>query len=122
MSRQCQGVPGVNLRRVSADELRRSLLRIGDPSDLDRLPYGTIIIAGAEEEPGIYTLMKIDQGLWRTVAVYGNPSTVYQIEEEEEYTPALPALLVLCGEELPEERPVQRNFVLLRGGADDEKT
>lgn len=106
---------------MSADELRRSLLRIGDPSDLDRLPYGTIIIAGAEEEPGIYTLMKIDQGLWRTVAVYGNPSTVYQIEEEEEYTPSLPALLVLCGEELPEEQPVQRHFVLLKGGADDEK-
>lgn len=104
----------------ATEHLRKSLLRITDPGDLDRLPYGTIIVAGIEDEPGVYTLMKIDQGVWRTVEIYGNPSTVYQIEEgDEDYTPILPALLVLCGEELPEEPEPPRNFILIKGGGDE---
>lgn len=112
--------PRDNLCVVSdPDELRKSLLRITDPKDLNRLPYGTIIVTGVKECPGILTLMKSNQDDWRVITIYGNPYTVYQIEEDDEtYTPDLPALLVLCGEELPEE-PTQRHLVLVKGGVEE---
>ncbi len=105
--------------RVKAhEELRKSLLRITDATDLDRLPYGTIIVTGVVDTPGIYTLMKVDQGDWRIITVFGNPSTSYGIEEDDEsYTPEVPALLVLCGEELPEKK---RSFVLIKGEGDSQ--
>ena len=114
---------GVNLSDVgAADDLRKSLLRITDEDDLDRLPYGTVIISMVRDAPGIYTLMKIDNGDWRVPVIYGNPHSLYHIEEEDgPLTPTLPALLVLCGEELPEEPTVKPQFVLIQGGAGDEE-
>lgn len=109
----------VNLSCVpAADELRKSLFRITVESDLDRLPYGTIIVTGVKETPGIFTLIKIAQGDWRIPIICGNPSIMYQIEEDEEsLQPDLPALLVLCGEELPEDPKPQ--LVLIKGGGQE---
>lgn len=107
---------GVNL----ADRLHKSLLHITERSDLGRLPYGSVIVAGVMDHPGIHTLIKIDQGMWRSFSIYGNPSTIYEIEEEEEYTPDVPALLVLCGDQLPEAPTIERHFVLIKGGASEE--
>lgn len=105
-----------NLSAVgAADDLRKSLLRITDPKDFDRLPYGSLIVTAVKECPGILTLMKVDQGDWRVITIYGNPSEPYQIEEDDDsYTPDPPSLLVMCGDELPEPPKPERHLVLVK--------
>ena len=98
------------------EDLRKSLLRITDEAILDRLPYGSVIVARSHDTPGIHTLVKIDQEEWSSFTVYGDPTMTYQIEEEEPITPSLPALLVSCGDQLPEiPKP---KLVLIQGEAE----
>lgn len=103
------------------DALRRSFLRITRREDLDRLPYGSIIVANAVDFPGIFTLIKIDQGDWRTFVVWGDPESAYGIGEEDGFMPDIPALLICCGDQLPEPPEVKRKFTLIKGGAEEEQ-
>ena len=103
------------------DVLRRSFITISQEDDLDRLPYGTLIASNVVgcSELGVVILMKIAQGEWRTVEIYGNPKSCYEIEELDKFEPKLPALLVMCGDELPPQpRPslkTKRHLSLIWG-------
>lgn len=85
--------------------LRESLLKINDSGDLDRLPYGTIIVSEVRDYPGIFTLIKTGDGDWCVFTVYGEPGLDYTVAEEDYFIPKVPALLVCCGETLPHCTP-----------------
>jgi hypothetical protein len=101
------------------DALRKSLLRICSEEILSRLPYGSIIVAKIHDGPGIHTLIKTDQDEWHDFTVYGDPDSWYGIDTEDPMVPALPAVLVSCGDQLPEEEEKKRKFVLIQGELSD---
>lgn len=69
--------------------------------------------------PGVYTLIKIDQGDWRTFVVWGDPESAYGIGEEDALMPEIPALLVCCGDQLPEAPDPKKKFTLIKGGVEE---
>lgn len=82
--------------------LRRSLLQINDVGDLERLPYGSVIIAKVETYTGIHTLIKVGPQDWVNFTICGEPGREFYVEEEEGFVPRVPAVLVSCGETLPD--------------------